>query len=736
MPVYQAPQIDASSGFDTNRANEAERRGWGQDSYNRKNEEPVNYYDFTRKKLNFEIKRGEPLRDDDGNIKRDDKGRVLYSKPSIIPLGTQPISLKKRYDKRLQEIGYKPWENANGNQPNTNVSIVLNGDHERMTEIAFGKPTDFQVGEDNSQVQLVTIGKDELEAVAEKYGVLDLVDTDQTYSQISIFALCYYKFLCEKFGEENVIGLACHLDETTPHFHALVIPVAEKQKSGRAGGYTLVDDEQNPVLDENGNETHITTRAYERMPEDKRKNYVKTKATTVGLSYASYFGKSISAVSRSYEKWHDMIHKDVTKQWGFDRGEILRNMTPEERNNHRRKTKKQLERERLASEKRTKEQEEKEKEVKERLKEKEKQEKALDKRLQDKQDRIKQLSTEQARLQRENAGLQVAATTGKAAQAIGQSIAGVFGQSSKDKEIATLKDTIAHEPERTAVAVADARADERQMVVTEIKEAAGGLKIKGKDGKDITSPKTIGQNWRKNFDEKKDLTEKFEAKKQELEAEKIARERERQENRNEWIAHKRHIRELKGLAESIFSGDAKRFLNIIIQHWKAELKEFARDAMDDIKSILFGAEATLEGRKTYVKDAFVWANVFAEMEMDDKWKPDISKLEPLKTDAVRIADGTWEAYHSNNKQKEAAVKAVANLANTPNLKYCNPNDVKAVNAYLNTVPGSERNAAIKELRELATKKYTIEMSSWLDNVIARIKSNSLGDGQGLGTGGR
>lgn len=730
MPVYQAPQIDASASFDTNRANEAERRGWSQDSYNRKNEEPVNFYDFTRKKLNFEIKRGEPLRDDEGNVKRDDKGRTLYSKPSIIPLGTQPISLKKRYDKRLQEIGHKPWENANGNQPNTNVSIVLNGDHDRMTEIAFGKPTDFQAGEDNSQVQLVTIGKDELEAVAEKYGVLDLVDTDQSYSQISIFALCYYKFLCEKFGEENVIGLACHLDETTPHFHALVIPVAEKQKSGRAGGYTLVDDEQNPILDENGNETHITTRAYERMPEDKRKNYVKTKATTVGLSYASYFGKSISAVSRSYEKWHDMIHKGVTKQWGFDRGEILRNMTPGERNNHRRKTKKQLERERLASEKRTKEQEEKEKEVKERLKEKEQQEKALDKRMKDKQDKINQLSTEHARLQRENAGLQVAATTGKAAQAIGQSIAGVFGQSSKDKEIASLKDTIAHEPERTAVAVDDARNDERQKVITEIKKAAD-LRI-GNDGKETAE--SIGKAWRRNFDAKKDLTEKFEAKKQELENEKIARERERQENRNEWIAHKRHMRELKELAESIFSGDAKSFVNIIIQHWKAELKDFARDAMNDIKRILFGAESTLEGRKAYVKDAFVWANVFAEMELDDKWKPDSSKLEPLKTDAVRIADGSWEAYHDNKKEKDAAVKAVASLANTPNRRFWKESDIRAVTTYLATVPDGEHNAAINELKELADAEYNIEHTSWLNDVIKRLKDNSIG-GQGIRVGG-
>ena len=106
MPKYQAPQIDASPTFDANRANEAERRHWGKDSYNRKNQEPVNFYDFTRKKLNFEIMKGEPLKDKDGNIRKDEKGHIMFEKPTIIPLGTQPISLKKRFDNRLEEIGH------------------------------------------------------------------------------------------------------------------------------------------------------------------------------------------------------------------------------------------------------------------------------------------------------------------------------------------------------------------------------------------------------------------------------------------------------------------------------------------------------------------------------------------------------------------------------------------------------------------------------------------------------
>ena len=101
-------------------------------------------------------------------------------------------------------------------------------------------------------------------------------------------------------------------------------------------------------------------------------------------------------------------------------------------------------------------------------------------------------------------------------------------------------------------------------------------------------------------------------------------------------------------------------------------------------------------------------------------------------DAIRIADGTWESYHSNNKLKEAAVRAVASLANTPNRKYWSEDDIRAVNAYLNAVPDGSHNAAINELKESALFDYEIRQKAWLDDVIDRIKQNSLGDGQGLG----
>ena len=39
-----------------------------------------------------------------------------------------------------------------------------------------------------------------------------------------------YKWLCERHGEENVLSFDLHMDETTPHIHAIVIPIDKRGK--------------------------------------------------------------------------------------------------------------------------------------------------------------------------------------------------------------------------------------------------------------------------------------------------------------------------------------------------------------------------------------------------------------------------------------------------------------------------------------------------------------------------
>ncbi len=319
LKQYQSLNISASASFSTAQGRENERRDWTEETYQAKNKQPGNRYDWSRRHLNFEVMSGKKI--------TTRNGKTVYIPPRIVRLGTQRKSLKKRYEQRLKELNFKPWREDAPNQPNTCVDFVLSGDHDRMTEIAFGKPMDFDWQEDNSWVSL---------ADDPNHPGMKMIET---------MAMDYYDFLCRKFGEENVIGLECHLDETTPHFHALVIPVAERVKRGRVGGYEL-----DPNVESDGKERpeHITTRQFERLKEEEQSFYrPATPKKVLTVSYSHYFGETKYEESQSFRKWHDMLHDEVNIKWGLARGEDTSLMTAEERKEHRKKNKRQLERERL-----------------------------------------------------------------------------------------------------------------------------------------------------------------------------------------------------------------------------------------------------------------------------------------------------------------------------------------------------------------------------------------------------
>ena len=316
---YQSLNISASPSFASAQGRENERRGWTKETYDAKNKEPGNRYDWSRKHLNFEIRPGRKM------VLRN--GKTVFTQPVIARLGTQRQSLKERYEQRLKELDYKPWAKDAPNQPNTCIDFVFSGDHDRMTEIAFGKPMDLDWRKDNSKVTLADNTK------------------NSGQKQIEAMAWDYYGFLCRHFGEENVIGLECHLDETTPHFHALVIPVAMRAKRGRVGGYELKTDAKRA-----GKERleHITTRQFTRLTEDEQKMYQPAEQKMVpSVSYSYYFGETKFAARQSYKQWHTMLFEEVGEKWGLQRGEDTSLMTAEERKEHRKKSKRQLERERL-----------------------------------------------------------------------------------------------------------------------------------------------------------------------------------------------------------------------------------------------------------------------------------------------------------------------------------------------------------------------------------------------------
>ena len=220
-----------------------------------------------------------------------------------------------------------------------------------------------------------------------------------------------------------------------------------------------------------------------------------------------------------------------------------------------------------------------------------------------------------------------------------------------------------------------------------------------------------------NAEYQKYLIEQFEKKKKELEAEQQDRIKEREENRKILQAHKRHMREIKDMIAAMFSFHFKKVIKIIIDHWKAEMKEFARDVMEELKTAIFGAESTTKGRKEYVCDAFVWAKVFAELDEDDSWKRDYSKLEPLNVDAMRIADGTWESYREELARQaqrsellDAAVGAIVEMGNNSYQRHLNQKQADAIEDFI-SFDGGDRTELCREVWDAAKPRI---YSGWQD----------------------
>ncbi len=183
--IKQAMHVEAGKSFGTAEANENERH-WNDDKIDRKNQDPTNHYDKTRMKLNFEI---------------GPNGKVH-------PLGYQEKSLEVRLKERLTELGWKPFKPDSKIQPNCCAKFIFGGNHDRTLEMAFGTQTvNLDKGADNSHLQRCP--------------------------EIEQWAKDVYDWCAKRYGQKNIIGFQVHLDESSPHIHALIVPVGQRSKSGR-----------------------------------------------------------------------------------------------------------------------------------------------------------------------------------------------------------------------------------------------------------------------------------------------------------------------------------------------------------------------------------------------------------------------------------------------------------------------------------------------------------------------
>ena len=143
------------------------------------------------------------------------------------------------------------------------------------------------------------------------------------------------------------------------------------------------------------------------------------------------------------------------------------------------------------------------------------------------------------------------------------------------------------------------------------------------------------------------------------------------------------LKPVKDLVFALLSLNFRKVIQIILDQWKAGLKEFTKELKEFIQDAM-SYETTVENRKRYVEDAFKGAKAIALT--DTKWTAKEEALKPLYDDAMRIADGTWESHRQEGQQLKQllsdAANAVIAVSNTPNKKSFNPVEEASIDAYL------------------------------------------------------
>lgn len=563
-----------------------------------------------------------------------------------------------------------------------------------------------------------------------------------------------------EFGKENVVSAMLHMDETTPHLHITVVPITTAEAKER---------KEKPKFDENGNpiKKYETDKDGKIILDEKGRAIVKKRSYKKQKVTARLSAKDICN-PLAMNRWQTE-YAEAMKEFGMKRGVVgskQKNVPPAEWNLQ------QLNGQLVAVEKEV-QQQKGIKEANDTFIEKQKQE------IRDNQKKMEELED---------------GIVSKAKKMLGKSdekaLAIVAEKADEErKEAKKMLGDVMRREERVAQrekklslyvenALEEGKKVGREEALDEVVKSARGL--------DINVPMeekaaAIGKSWRKRYDEvkekgeeirkaveegKKETEKKFfkdieklkdDHKKEMAEAEKAfnkdgkpvvfttgprkgqqASKQELIESlaaqlenlREEFSEMAKRFREAKTLLSAMLSGNYKKVVDIILAHLKKELREFSKEAKEALQEIIFGAEKSVKGRKSYFRDAFKEAELEAKFDLG--WEIREGVFNDLKEDAERIAEGTWEEYHKDTELEDAAVEAVANLANTPNRRYWEKSDIDVVNDWLDSVPDGERSDAVAELERRAWEEYHIDKKEWLSDVVRRIEDGDLGVAQGRG----
>ena len=138
-------------------------------------------YDRSRERLNFEIR--------NGKVCPVDKSRSIPDRMADI--------LKSRVIK-------DPNEGLEEPRFRTVVNFIFGGSRERMLELAFGnQEINLEHGADNPHLH--------------------------RNKNIEEWAKDVYRFVADKYGEENIVAFVVHLDELNPHCHCTLLPIQQNR---------------------------------------------------------------------------------------------------------------------------------------------------------------------------------------------------------------------------------------------------------------------------------------------------------------------------------------------------------------------------------------------------------------------------------------------------------------------------------------------------------------------------
>ena len=143
-------------------------------------------FDPTREHLNFEIAKG-----------------------GIVTPLDKATSIPKRIKESLRRRKIKdPNAGLTDGRYRTVANIIIGGSRDQMHRLAFGEQkVNLEKGSNNSNI----VRKPEIEK----------------------WALDMYKFMSDKYGEDNIAAFIVHLDETNPHIHCTLLPVVDNKLSWR-----------------------------------------------------------------------------------------------------------------------------------------------------------------------------------------------------------------------------------------------------------------------------------------------------------------------------------------------------------------------------------------------------------------------------------------------------------------------------------------------------------------------